>query len=92
MRDCHLERSEQLRRLRLIEGQVRGLQRMIAADAGCIDVLTQTSAVTHALNQVALGLVDEHIRRCVREATIHGTDAETTVAEATSALARLIRS
>lgn len=92
MRDCHLERSEQLRRLCVIEGQVRGLQRMIAADADCMDVLTQTSAATHALRQVALGLVDDHIRRCVAQAATHEADAAEMATDATRAVAHLIRS
>lgn len=91
MRGCRLERSEQLRRLCLIEGQVRALQRMIADDAACIDVLAQTSAVTHALHRVALGLVDEHIRRCVIRAATHADDAAEVTTDAVHAVARLSR-
>jgi DNA-binding FrmR family transcriptional regulator len=79
-------------RLRRIEGQVRGLQRMVDEDAYCIDVLTQVSAVTKALQAVALGLLDEHIEHCVRHAISSGEDADAKIAEATAAIARLVRS
>lgn len=62
-------KSEQLARLRKIEGQVRGVTRMVGEDRYCIDVLTQISAVTRALQEVALGLLDDHIRNCVLDAT-----------------------
>jgi DNA-binding FrmR family transcriptional regulator len=82
-----------LTRLRRIEGQVRGLQRMIEQDQYCIDVLTQVSAVTKALQSVALGLLDEHLGHCVTEAiTEGGTAAEDKVREASAAVARLVRS
>jgi DNA-binding FrmR family transcriptional regulator len=82
-----------LKRLRRIEGQVRGLQRMVEEDAYCIDVLTQISAVTRALQQVALGLLDEHLGHCVRAAIESGgPEAEAKVAEASAAVARLVRS
>jgi CsoR family transcriptional regulator, copper-sensing transcriptional repressor len=82
-----------LMRLRRIEGQVRGLQRMIEQDQYCIDVLTQVSAVTKALQSVALGLLDEHLGRCVAQAiTEGGTAAEDKVREASAAVARLVRS
>src|SRR5687767_10341615 len=61
-------KEEYLRRLRRVEGQVRGLQRMIDRDEYCIDVLTQVSAATKALQSVALGLLDEHLGHCVAEA------------------------
>lgn len=79
-------------RLRRIEGQVRGLQRMVDEDAYCIDVLTQVSAVTKALQAVALGLLDEHIEHCVRNAIASGEDADAKIAEASAAIARLVRS
>ena len=79
-------------RLRRIEGQVRGLQRMVDEDAFCIDVLTQVSAVTKALQAVALGLLDEHIEHCVRHAISSGEDADAKIAEASAAIARLVRS
>ena len=82
-----------LRRLRRIEGQVKGLQRMVAEDTYCIDVLTQISASTRALESVALRLLEDHLGHCVREAiTGGGTEAEEKVAEATAAIARLVRS
>ena len=82
-----------VRRLRRIEGQVRGIQRMIEEDAYCIDVLTQVSAATKALESLALSLVDDHLRHCVAQAIQNGGDeAEAKVAEASSAIARLVRS
>ena len=82
-----------LTRLRRIEGQVRGLQRMIEQDQYCIDVLTQVSAVIKALQSVALGLLDEHLGHCVAQAiTEGGTAAEDKVREASAAVARLVRS
>ena len=82
-----------LARLRRIEGQVRGLQRMVGEDAYCIDVLTQISAATKALQSVALELLDDHLAHCVREAvTGGGPEADTKVAEASAAIARLVRS
>jgi DNA-binding FrmR family transcriptional regulator len=80
-------------RLRRIEGQVRGLQRMVDEDAYCIDVLTQISAATKALQSVAVELLDEHLGHCVREAiATGGPDADAKVAEASAAIARLVRS
>jgi DNA-binding FrmR family transcriptional regulator len=80
-------------RLRRIEGQIRGLQRMIQEDAYCIDVLTQISAATKALESVALQLLEEHLSHCVREAVAAGgPDADAKVAEAAAAIARLVRS
>jgi DNA-binding FrmR family transcriptional regulator len=80
------------RRLRRIEGQVRGLQRMVAEDAYCIDVLTQISAATRALQSVAIELLDDHLGHCVREAiAAGGPQAEAKVAEASAAVARLVR-
>ena len=81
------------KRLRRIEGQVRGLQRMIDEDTYCIDVLTQVSATTSALQSVALGLLDEHLRHCVSEAVAAGgPGGEAKVEEATAAIRRLVRS
>ena len=74
-------------RLRRIEGQVRGLQRMIADDTYCIDVITQISSVQQALRAVAVGLLDQHLRHCV---TYHDNPDEA-VDEATAAIARLLR-
>ena len=61
-------KADQLLRLHKIEGQVRGVTRMVQADRYCIDVLTQISAVTRALQEVALGLLDDHVRHCVLDA------------------------
>ncbi len=81
------------KRLRRIEGQVRGLQRMIDEDTYCIDVLTQVSATTSALQSVALGLLDEHLHHCVSEAVAAGSpEGAAKVAEATAAIGRLVRS
>jgi DNA-binding FrmR family transcriptional regulator len=89
-----MDRADYSRRLRRIEGQVRGLQRMVEEDAYCIDVLTQISAVSSALHSVAVGLLDQHIRHCVADAARDGDEAEADrlVAEATAAIARLVRS
>ena len=82
-----------LKRLRRIEGQVRGLQRMVDEDTYCIDVLTQVSAATKALESVALELLDDHLAHCVREAVASGgPEADAKVAEASAAIARLVRS
>lgn len=81
------------RRLKRIEGQVRGLQRMVDEDQYCIDVLTQVSAVTKALQSVAIGLLDDHLRHCVSDALATGEDeARAKITEATAAVARLVRS
>jgi DNA-binding FrmR family transcriptional regulator len=86
-------KAEVARRLRRIEGQVRGLERMVDEDAYCIDVMTQISAATRALEAVALELLDAHLRHCVTEAIASGgPDAEAKVAEASTAIARLVRS
>jgi CsoR family transcriptional regulator, copper-sensing transcriptional repressor len=80
-------------RLARIEGQVRGLQRMVDEDAYCIDVLTQVSAVTRALQSVALGLLEDHLGHCVAQAIeAGGPEADEKVKEATVAVARLVRS
>jgi DNA-binding FrmR family transcriptional regulator len=81
------------KRLRRIEGQVRGLQRMVDEDTYCIDVLTQVAAVTKALQGVALGLLDDHLRHCVAEAVqVDGGAEDDKVAEAMGAVGRLLRS
>lgn len=82
------------KRLRRIEGQVRGLQRMVDNDAYCIDVLTQVSAATKALQSVALALLDEHLRHCVADATRSGAEgkAERIITEASQAIERLVKS
>ncbi|HUR75804.1 MAG TPA: metal-sensitive transcriptional regulator [Sporichthya sp.] len=87
------DKDAYLKRLRRIEGQVRGLQRMVSEDAYCIDVLTQVSAVTKALQSVALGLLDEHLGHCVAHAVDEGEGAmEAKLQEASEAIARLVRS
>ena len=87
------DKDNYLRRLRRIEGQVRGLQRMIEDDKYCIDVLTQVAAATRALQSVALGLLEEHLSHCVTEAVAEGGDsAAEKVREASEAIARLVRS
>jgi DNA-binding FrmR family transcriptional regulator len=87
------KKDDYARRLSRIEGQVRGLQRMIEEDTYCIDVLTQVSAVTKALQAVAVGLLDEHVRHCVRNAVAEGDEKtlETMVDESTRAIARLVK-
>lgn len=81
-----------IRRLRRIEGQVRGVQRMVDEDAYCIDVLTQVSAINAALQSCAMALLDEHLSCCVAEAiTAGGDQAKVKVDEASKAIARLIR-
>ena len=87
------DRELLLNRLKRVEGQVRGIARMVDDDEYCIDVLTQISAATKALQSVAIGLVDTHIPHCVAEAVATGGDeADAKVTEATAAIARLIRS
>jgi DNA-binding FrmR family transcriptional regulator len=87
------DKDSYLRRLRRIEGQVRGLQRMIEEDKYCIDILTQVSAATKALQSVALGLLEEHLSHCVTQALAEGGDgAAEKVREASDAIARLVRS
>lgn len=82
-----------LARLRRIEGQVRGLSRMVEEDTYCIDVLTQVSATTRALESVALKLLDEHLAHCVVDAArTGGEEADVKVREASDAIARLVRS
>lgn len=87
------EREAYLTRLRRIEGQIRGLQRMVEEDKYCIDVLTQVSAATKALQSFALALLEEHMSTCVVHAAAEGgPEAELKVKEATDAIARLVRS
>ncbi|MGI9085362.1 MAG: metal-sensitive transcriptional regulator [Aeromicrobium sp.] len=86
-------REDYLKRLRRIEGQARGLQRMVAEDEYCIDILTQVSAMTKALQSVALALLDEHMSHCVVDAArAGGPNADTKLKEAADAIARLVRS
>jgi CsoR family transcriptional regulator, copper-sensing transcriptional repressor len=86
-------KEDYAKRLRRIEGQVRGVARMIDEDKYCIDILTQISAVNSALQSVALGLLDEHLGHCVNNAVAAGgEDAAAKLAEASAAIARLVRS
>lgn len=85
-------KEDYLRRLRRIEGQVRGLQRMVEQDTYCIDVLTQVAAVTKALQAVSLGLLEDHVGHCVVEAAKESdAAARQKVREAADAIARLVR-
>lgn len=93
MRGYTQNKEDYLRRLRKIEGQVRGLQRMVEEDKYCIDVLTQVAAATKALQSVALGLLQEHLGHCVSEAIAEGGEtAAGKIAEASQAIERLVRS
>jgi DNA-binding FrmR family transcriptional regulator len=93
MRGYTNDKDQVLNRLRRIEGQVRGLQRMVDEDQYCIDILTQVSAATKALQSVALGLLEQHLGHCVTEAiTTGGPDAEAKIKEASAAIERLVRS
>ena len=86
-------KEDYLKRLRRIEGQVRGIARMVDEDTYCIDVLTQVSAVTKALQAVSLGLLEDHIGHCVVDAARESdAAADTKVREASDAIARLVRS
>jgi CsoR family transcriptional regulator, copper-sensing transcriptional repressor len=93
MRGYTQDKDAYLKRMRRIEGQVRGIAKMIENDEYCIDVLTQVSAATKALEAVALGLLDEHLRHCVTQAAAEGgAVADRKVAEASAAIARLVKS
>ena|SRR3712207_7151291 len=87
------DKENYAKRLRRIEGQVRGIAKMIEDDKYCIDILTQISAVNSALQSVALGLLDEHLGHCVSHAVAQGGEqADAKLAEASAAIARLVRS
>jgi CsoR family transcriptional regulator, copper-sensing transcriptional repressor len=86
-------KDDYLKRLRRIEGQARGLQRMVEEEQYCIDILTQVSAMTKALQSVSLGLLDEHLSHCVADAVAAGgAEADAKLQEASAAIARLVRS
>ncbi len=89
-----MSKDDYLARLKRVEGQARGLQRMIEQDAYCIDIIGQVSAATRALQSVAVGLVDEHLRHCVRDAAAGDdpAEAERVLTEATKAIERLVKS
>jgi CsoR family transcriptional regulator, copper-sensing transcriptional repressor len=82
-------KDQVLARLRRIEGQVRGLQRMVQEDTYCIDILTQVAAASNALKKVGVALLDDHMRHCVLERSHDGRDM---IAEATAAIDRLVKS
>ena len=87
------DKGHYLVRLKRIEGQARGIHRMIDADTYCIDILTQISALTSALQNVALGLVDDHLKHCVvNAAKTGGPEADEKINEASKAIARLVKS
>ena len=87
------DKDRYLNRLKRIEGQARGISKMVDEEKYCIDILTQISAATRALETVALGLLDDHMRHCVAQAVQQGGDeAETKLTEAREAIARLVRS
>ncbi len=86
-------KESHLKRLRRIEGQIRGLQRMVEEDKYCIDILTQVSAATKALQSFSLELLDEHMAHCLVDAAkAGGPEADAKVREASEAIARLVRS
>ena len=88
-----MNKGDLLRRLRRVEGQVRGIAQMVEDDRYCIDVLTQISAATKALQSVAIGMLDDHLRHCVVDAVNQGgREADQKLTEATAAVERLIRS
>lgn len=87
------DKAKYLNRLKRIEGQARGISRMVDEERYCIDILTQIDALTKALKGVALGLLDDHLRHCVLDAaTTGGKAAEARITEASDAIARLVRS
>jgi len=93
MRGYTSDKDAYVKRLRRVEGQVRGIQRMVENDEYCIDILTQIAAATKALQAVSLGLLDDHLRHCVAEALAQGGEgADDKVREASEAIARLVRS
>ena len=86
-------KDDYLKRLRRIEGQARGLQRMVEDEKYCIDILTQVAAMTKALQSFSLGLLEEHLNHCVVDAARAGDDeAREKVTEAVDAITRLVRS
>lgn len=88
-----MNKDDLLRRLRRIEGQARGLQQMVEDDRYCIDVLTQIASVTKALQSVAVGLLDDHLRHCVADAVASGgPEADEKLTEASAAVERLLKS
>ncbi|HIV56783.1 MAG TPA: metal-sensitive transcriptional regulator [Candidatus Stackebrandtia faecavium] len=87
------DKDRYLARLKRIEGQARGIHRMVDEDTYCIDILTQISALTSALENVALGLLEDHLKHCVVDAAQQGgPEAEAKIKEATEAITRLVKS
>lgn len=87
------DKDDYLKRLKRIEGQARGISKMVDEEKYCIDILTQISALTSALRVVAVGLLDDHLKHCVLDAArMDGPDAELKIKEASDAVARLVRS
>jgi DNA-binding FrmR family transcriptional regulator len=91
MRGYYEDKDELLDRLKKIEGQTRGLQRLVDQDTYCIDIMTQISAVQSGLRKVAVRLLDDHIRHCVAESLASGEDAGKKITEATAAVERLLK-
>ena len=86
-------KDDYLKRLRRVEGQVRGVQKMVESDTYCIDILTQVSAITKALQAVSLGLLEDHVTHCVVDAARESDEAaQVKIREAADAIARLVRS
>lgn len=93
MHGYSMNKDDYLKRLRRIEGQVRGIQRMVDEDQYCIDVLTQISSINKAMQAVAVGLLNEHLHHCVANAMAEGGDvADAKIAEAVAAIERLVKS
>lgn len=93
MAGYQMQKEDILKRLGRVEGQVRGITRMVEEDRYCIDVLDQVAAVTRALQQVSIGLVHDHLSHCVVDAVTAGGDGGTAkIEEATAAIARLVKS
>jgi CsoR family transcriptional regulator, copper-sensing transcriptional repressor len=90
MRGYSMNRKDLLDRLRRIEGQVRGVQRMVEEDQYCLDILTQLNSVSAAVKAVGLGLLDDHVRHCVRESLVQG-QGDDKVEELVAAVARFAR-
>lgn len=87
------DKDNYLNRLKRIEGQARGISKMVDEEKYCIDILTQISALTSALQAVAIGLLDDHLKHCVVDAArMGGEDADAKINEATAAISRLVRS
>jgi DNA-binding FrmR family transcriptional regulator len=91
VRGYYENKTDILGRLRKIEGQVRGLQRLVEEDTYCIDIMTQISAAQSGLRKVAVRLLDDHIHHCVAESISSGDDAGTKISEATAAVERLLK-